>query len=315
MTRGPQAFVALTAIYIRRMTREPMVLRSLLFPGFLTIGTLLATLMTVSIVRAPPVVALPPDYHNPELEASLTGHSVGIVRSDDIMASAESGWARAGTDGDQIYSRGPTIEAALVESVLRKQRGSAWQLDPVIDLPGADFGGRTASRIGRLLGSVFALYGIVLGAGMLARDRDDGTLGVEFTLPIARWIPGAARFAAGSLLLTAFIIPSLLLVDSMFGMIDRVAVATHTIAACNAGLAFGIFGVAQAGARGGFAGPLAAALVGDFALFVLGQFFPSVQEWLPIASINASGSGAVPLLVSIAGGALAVWRFRGMQVG
>lgn len=306
----------LTAVLVRRLLREPMVLRSLAFPVVITAGTLLATLAAATVNRAPPVIAVPVGFSDPTLDAALVPYGLHTVPVADPIATVRTGWARAGTDGVTVYARGPTSEASVVESHLRAQRGSRWQVDADIVRVGVDdevaksFG----RRVGRLVGAVFALYGVVLGAGMIARDRDDGTLGVEFTLALPRQVPGIARFLAGSAVLALFAVPSIAVFDALIGISDERALYRHAIAASAASVGLGLLGMAQAGTKGGFAGPLGFALVAAFGVFLSGRFVPSLAPLLPIASLTTDGSGWEPLVGSLVVGMIAAWRFAKMVV-
>lgn len=311
-----RATVLLTAVLVRRLLREPMVLRSLSFPVVLTAGTLVGTLGAVTFNRAPPLIAVPIGYADTHLAEGLAPIGLHVIEVADPSDTVRTGWARAGTDGTTVYARGPTIEGGIVEALLRDAKGSAWRLDADTTLPGVD---DDAARnfgklVGQLVAAVFALYGVVLGAGMVARDRDDGTLGVEFTLALPRWVPGLARFAAGSIVLAAFAVPSIAVFDALIGISDENTLYRNAIAASAASVALGLLGMAQSGVRGGFAGPLGFALVAAFGAFLSGQFVPSLAPLLPIASLSGDSSGWVPLAGSVGVGLIAAWRMSRMAV-
>lgn len=313
-----RALGLLVASLVQRMLREPMVLRSLLFPIGISAGTLVAVLLGVTVVRAPPVVAFPPGHADPALVEALRWLDLGVVEAEDPAKMAETGWARVGVargdcaaDGRcafTVFTRGPSPDAVRVEQLLRDRGGARWQMVADTRLPGAVAAQAFGARVARMLGGVFALYGVVVGAGLVARDRDEGTLGVEFASPIPRWMPGLARFFAATTVLGVFGGASLAVFHALVGVPGFAAASRHLVAASGASVAIGLLGMAAAGARGGFAAPLGFALTAAFAAFVSGNLVPSLAPFTPIASLYSDGSGYPPLIVALGAGLLAAWR-------
>jgi hypothetical protein len=317
-----KGFLLLTGSLVRRLLREPLVLRSLVFPVLITAGVLLGFLAIVAVVKAPMVVAVPPGFASARLSADLAQYELRVAEFKDPANAVQWGLARAGTDGSTVWTRGPVVEGGLVERVLREQRGSRWRLDAEASRPSA--GGReardTGRRFARMLASIFALYGVVFGAGMIARDRADGSLGVEFTLPSSRMLPGLARFAAAFLVLTAFLVPSLWVLDALVGVPHIAVMCRLGVAAAAASAGIGLATMAQSGVKGGFAGPLGVALIAAFGALVTGRLVPAMAPWMPIGSLWHDGPasqglyGWLPLGVSVLVGLFGAWRVSRMEV-
>lgn len=316
-------FALLTASLIRRLLREPLVLRSLVFPVLITAGVLLGFLGLVAIIKAPMIVAVPPGFPSERLAADLAPYELRVGEFSDPATAVQWGLARAGTDGDTVWTRGPVVEGGLVESVLREERGARWRLDADATRPGA--GGKDAEeqgrRLARMLASIFALYGVVFGAGMIARDRNDGSLGVEFTLPRSRFVPGFARFVASFVVLGSFLVPSIWVLDALVGVPEIGLTCRLGIAAAAASSGIGLATMAQSGVKGGFAGPLGFALIAAFGALVTGRLVPAMAPLMPIGSLWHNGPSAmgldgwVPLAVSVLVGVFGAWRVSRMEVG
>lgn len=316
-------FALLTASLIRRLLREPLVLRSLVFPVLITAGVLLSFLGVVAVVMAPMIVAVPPGYASERLAADLAPYGLRVGEFNEPAAAVRWGLARVSTDGETVWSRGLVREAAVVEQVLREEKGSRWRRDADVSMPAA--GGKDAREQGRLLArmlaSIFALYGVVFGAGMIARDRNDGSLGVEFTLPRSRFVPGFARFAAAFIVLSAFLVPSIWVLHALVGVPELGQMCRLGVAAAAGSAGIGLATMAQSGVKGGFAGPLGIALIAAFSAFITGRMVPALAPLLPIGSLWNNGpaelglDGWVPVAVSVLIGVFGAWRVSRMEVG
>lgn len=316
-------FAWLTASLIRRLLREPLVLRSMVFPVLITAGVLLAFLAVVAVVQAPMIVAVPNGYEAAALTADVAPYQLRVGEFRDPQAAVRWGLARVGTDGHTVWSRGVVREAAVLEQVLRTEKGARWRRDADVSMPEA--GGKDAQeqgrRLARMLASIFALYGVVFGAGMIARDRNDGSLGVEFTLPRSRMLPGFARFTASFIVLGAFLVPSLWVLHALVGVPDLGAMCRLGVAAAAGAAGIGLATMAQSGVKGGFAGPLGFALIAAFGAFVTGRLVPALAPLMPIGSLWDNGppglglDGWVPLGVSVLIGVFGAWRVSRMEVG
>jgi hypothetical protein len=309
MTRIARAWGLLTLALIRRLLRETQVIRAMMFPLILTMGTLVALIGGIAFIRTPPVIAVPTGFHDDELARVLAAQHLALHEVADPREATLLGNARAGTDGHTVFTRGPTPESLLIESVLRARHPEAWQLQPLMALPDANSKPDQVLAVAWVLAGVFALNAVVLGAAIVARDRDEGTLSVEMALPLPRWVHGATRWTASTVVLAAFVAASLASVDAMFGLPAPGATLRNAIAGCAAATAIGLGTVGRAGMKTGFASALSAGLAFAFGLFALGRIVPSIAPLLPLASIPTNGEGWVPLALSLVFGAAAIAWF------
>jgi hypothetical protein len=274
------------------MAREGLVVRSLVFPVALTVLTLFATIGAVILFRPPGIVALRDD---PELVSALAEKRLVPLVVDDPERAVRDGVARVGTDGRTVWMLGEGPEARVTEAILRDRVHARWVPSPNVNLPRGAVARAFGSRLATLMAGVFALYGVVFGAGMVMRDRDDGTLEAERSLPVHAWMHGAARWIAGTLCLAAFLALSLLVFDALVGVDDIGALFRNGAAGAGAATALGLVSVRREGASAGFGGALALGLVLTSALMAAGVLAPGVGRWLPLGSIAAGGSGWAPV--------------------
>ena len=304
----------LTAALLRRMLREPLVVRSLVFPVALTAGTLVLTLLVVAYVRARPVVALPAHLHVVELTQPLEERGFRPRVFDEPLAAVDEGRAWAGTDGTVLALSDAGSKALVLESTVRQHLDAPWRPDPVIKLPEAPQAHRFGKAVAGLLAAVFGLYGVVFGAGMIARDRAGGTLEVEMTLGVPRWVHGAARWMAGSVILVGFLWAGLALFEALLGTGQPVTLAIHGAAGAIGATALGVLAMSRAGPRNNFSGPLAAALSAATGLFGLGYALPDIGRMLPMASVVTGGPPLVPMAVALLLGAVSMALFARAEV-
>lgn len=303
MKRDLHALARLTRSHLQRLMREGIVVRSLAFPVVLTGGTLMLTLAVVAWDRASPVVAV--HEHDRALVPALQAIATRPVVVDDPVAAFDDGDAWAAIAGDDLYLSVTGRKALAVEGVLRDARGAAWRPDPEVPLPAAPAAAAFGKRVAALISGVYALYGVVFGAGIVARDREGGTLEVEATLGVRRWVHGTSRWIAASAVLVVFVATGLAGVDALLGTGGLGPAITNGAAAILGATALGTAAMGAAGPRSRFSGPLSAALIVATALFGLGYAVPAVGQWLPMASLAASGDGIAPLLVGLLFGAAA----------
>jgi hypothetical protein len=163
-----------------------------------------------------------------------------------------------------------------------------------------------------LLCAIYALYGVVFGAGSVARDRTDGTFEAELAMAVPRWMHGAARWIAGSLVLGAFLTLSVLVYDGLAGVGEAGPILRHGLAATTGTTAVGLLSVGRASLRGGFGATLAIGLTTMTFLFGIAFVIPGAAPYVPIASVASDGNGWIPLALSGMLGALSVvvftWR-------
>lgn len=306
MSRWPTWLAWLTASHLQRLLREGMIRRALAFPVVLVGLTLALTLLVVGVLRGPSIVAtdhpLPPAQARALLDEGFVVRQLddprqAIVRREAVLALSRDVWWTAG--GRQ---------AIHAESVLRRARGAPWWPAPP-PLPDAAFGRQQGRLIALLILAIYTLYGVVFGAAMVARDRDQGTLEVELALPMPASLHGLSRWIAASAILSGWMVLGVALVAAWIGADDAPALVRIGLAAAFGAVALGLAAVGRAGLKTGFAVSLAGGLSAATALFGLGYGVPSVGRWLPIASLIAGGDGWSPLVGAAALGAVAVLVF------
>jgi len=291
---------------IRRLLREGLVLRSLVWPASLTIGTLLLTLAFAGTVTRSTEVAVSSDVPADVVDA-IVDLGWSPISSNNPWRSVHDGDAWAGTDGSTLWYVVPGPAVLEIEALLRPR--SAWIPVPEDRLPGLDEALPQGSLFSRLLAILYTLYGVIFGLGMVARDRDDGTLDAELSLPLPHWLPGAARWIAATVVLSLFFSLCVVLFHALVGVEHPWALVRHGAAAAGSATAIGLLAVGTAGTRQGFSGPLAAGLTAATAAIALGFAAPSVGMFLPLASVFAGGSGWIPVLLTLALGAAATAGF------
>ncbi|MFK7928197.1 MAG: ABC transporter permease subunit [Myxococcota bacterium] len=299
--------IALLGAHLKRLLRENMARRALGFPVVLTTLTLLATLAVVSIGRGRPIVSVHPDTPA-SLQAAVESSGLQTLTDANPHERVQERGAVLGIHGTQLWSVGGR-DALIAEAHARRTLGSTWTPKPP-PLPGPDQSQQQGMTIATLLLAIYALYGVVFGAGMIARDRDDATLEVELTLALPRWIHGATRWLAATLVVGLWIGLAVAFTAVLMGLPDPWATARHGLGAAAAAVALGLASVGRAGLRSGFAASLAAGLSVTTGLLGLGYALPAVGAWLPLGSLAAqSGTGWPPLLGSLVIAALSIGVF------
>lgn len=307
-----RAVALLTGSLVRRFLREGLILRSLAFPLGLTAGTLVVTLLVVALVRPQRVVAVPPQI-SPTLVESIEAHGFDTRVEPDLKEAVLDGRVWSATDGTTVWHTYPDSQTALLEAVVREEIGAAWRPELRLVLPQVGQAGPIGELIVHILGALFALYGVVFGVGTVARDRDDGSLEAELTLPIPRWIPGLARWIAGSLLLGLFYALAALVFTALFGIAEPGALIRNGAAGGATAVAIGLVTVGRAGiARGGFTSALSTGLLLGTLVMGAGLALPGPSAWVPLASMMGDGGGWAPLGLSLlaGGGASLVFGWR-----
>lgn len=310
LVRSVRALVLLTGASLRRMLREGLVLRSMIWPGLVTCITLAATLFIAATLRPGRTVGVSEDA-DPGLVAELVAAQFDVQTVDDPATAVRDGALSLGTDGHALWIYGTPPSALELESILRTRVGASWKPMPM-PLPEAR-GGQAGGDVGcRVLGLLMVLYGLVFGLGGVARDRDDGSLDAELALPVPRWVGGLARWIASTAILTWFYALSVLVFGALMPVSAPWELVRHGMAATGTAVAIGLAVVGGAGLKQGFSGPLALGMTLATGLASVGGVLHT--PWLPIASLFGGGSGwsaiAVSLLVG-AGSALLYGRRTG----
>ncbi|MBW1877735.1 MAG: ABC transporter permease subunit [Deltaproteobacteria bacterium] len=287
--RTLRGLLLLTGALLQRLTREGLVLRSLTFPTGLTVGTLVLTIGVVAWVRWDPLVAITADLEH--LQPALVENGLRTAIVDDPQADVEAERAWAGTNGREIWLSGSGPKALILESMVRQELGADWRPDTDVPKPPLRVAIAMGRRVVMLLGVLFALYGVVFGAGMIARDRDAGILEIELSLPLPRWVVGASRLLAGTLSLSVFLALGILMVDAVIGIPNAWATIRHGIACACGSTCIGMLVIGRAGLKAGFTGPLTTGMSLATGLVAVGLTAPGFARWLPLASFASSASG------------------------
>ncbi|TVQ87099.1 MAG: hypothetical protein EA397_19300 [Deltaproteobacteria bacterium] len=309
MSRWPTWLVLLLGSHLQRLLRESMVRRALGFPVILVGATLLLTLLVVGVFRGPSVLTHDhplPDHEQATLRAegfTLRHHASpreSIASREAVFAVQSARWY---TDGSR--------QAIEAERVVRQSRGASWWPRPA-PLPGIEASVHQGVLMASLILAIYALYGVVFGAGMVARDRDEGNLEAELSLPIPSWLHGASRLLAATLILGTWMALGVSFITALIGTVDPWALGRIGASAALGSVAIGLGSVGRSGLKTGFAATLATGLSMATGLFGLGYALPEVGEWLPLASIIAGGSGWGPMasatLLALLAIGLFTWR-------
>jgi hypothetical protein len=317
ISRTLRALVLLTGSTMRRLLREGLVLRSMVWPGLVICLTLAATLLVTAAVRPGRSVVVA-ETTDPSLVKQLEDAEFVVWTVPDVVAAIKACRPTIGIapsapgEPDQLWVCGTPPSALEVEAILRTRSNAVWR--PVAlrppDPKTRDLHGDVACR---MVGLLFVLYGVVFGLGSVARDRDDGSLEAELALPIPRWVGGAARWVAASAVLATFYSASVLAFAALIPIRELGAVVRHGVSAASVGVAIGLSVVGTAGLKNGFSGPLAVAMTGATALVSIGAAL--TLTWLPIASLLTSGDGwsavGTAILIGVGASALYGWRVGG----
>lgn len=306
-----RALVLLVGASLRRLLREGLVVRSMVWPGLVVIGTLCGTLGVAAVVRPGRDVVLA-ESAPAELAVELRSAGFDVRTVEDPGALVVAGDATLGTDGHTLWVYGTPSGALELEAHLRTwaatTRPVTWRPVP-LPLPEARGGFARGDLVCGVLALLFVLYGLVFGLGSVARDRDDGTLEAELALPIPRWVGAFARWVASSVILAAFYAVSVAAIAAVLPVPGPWDVVRNGIAACGGGVAIGLAVVGTSGLRQGFSGPFAAGMTLATGLAGTGALG---LTWLPIANLFAGGSGWSALAVATAAGLgaahLYAWR-------
>jgi len=303
----PHALALLTWAMIRRLAREGLVLRSLVFPTVLVVGTLLATIGIAAWVRWEPTVALAPEIA--DIAPALREHGLRPVVVDDPEAAVKDQTAWAGVWDRKVLLTGSGPKALMLESIVRQRAGAAWR--PDVDVPKPPIGVALAMghRVVVLLAALFSLYGVVFGIGMVARDRDAGTLEIDLSLPVPRWVHGATRLITGTLALSLFLSLGIFMVEAVIGVSNGWALVRHGVATAAGATSIGLLSVGRGGLENGFTGPLTLGMTLATGLLGLGFGQAPFAAWVPLASIATSASGWEALAGAAVLAVPTVWIF------
>jgi hypothetical protein len=308
-----RATLLLAADGTRRLLREGVVLRSLVFPALLVAGAIVATVVGVTLLRPPQVVVVAPAVDGAELRAAVESQGWRYQVDADPRARVEDGTASVATDGATLWRERGSTRDLTAEGLLRRHFGAGWTIDTAERSANERMTRRGADNLLRFLGALFAMYGVVFGAGSVARDRDEGTLDAELATALPTWVHGASRWISGSFVLTAFYVLSVALLHAVIGTTHPMYLIEHGAAACMGAVAIGLSVVGRAGIEQGFMAPLSMGLFLVASLLSLGLGVQGWDAWIPVSSLlrqGVDGLGALAhaALWGAAAVALFTWR-------
>jgi hypothetical protein len=317
MNAWVRAVPVLTAALLVRLVREGFLLRALVWPGLLSAVSLVGTALLVGVMRGAPVVAIADPSLAPLLEQG--GFEPRVVA--DPRAEFDSG--RVGKaivespKGFQLVTRTADQDLRNVESIARDALGANWRITIEPPPPPADLREPT-KLVAALVAILFTLYGVVLGAAVLYRDRQEGVIEAELSLPLPVWVHAFARLVATCAGLVVAYVTTLALLDGLLGIHQLGPWLLQGSAATITGASLGLGSMAL-GRGDSFSAPLSRALVASMALLLAGNADAPFGPWMPIASLGTllieSTPAGTPLVFAFAFGATAVAMFgrRGFE--
>jgi hypothetical protein len=305
-----RALAGLTVSIVLRLLREGLVVRALAWPGLLTALSMFVSASATIAWRNSPVIYVSEASLVPVLEAAKF---VPRLHPDPRSTLSDGRAERAvWREGDRLVL-GATWGGTLTtkaEAALRDALGERWRIErPPLPRHAAreDLQPITGLLAG-IVGLLFTLYGVVIGAGSLYRDRSSGVLESDLALAIPRWIHAAARLTALSAVLGPALVVSLWMVDALLPIHDLATWMFADVFATLAGGALGVAAMTRANAARGFSGPLSQGITVSMALISLGYVAPGLGRFLPLTCLGALFAGQDPswVLVPIALGASAL---------
>lgn len=298
-----RALAGLTLAVVLRLLREGLVVRALAWPGVLTGLTLFVVAGFIAVQGREWTVVVEDSTCNAELEAA------GLrVRQDENPENwlLDGGALLAVWRENDGWILGHVFESIALQkahSALRDCLHDAWRFEMLeFERAEADLDRAVAAMLG-LLAVLFALYGAVIGAGVLFRDRTSGALEAELALPLPTWMHAAARLLALVAVLVPAAFVSMAIIDALLSAVPIGAWLGAIAAAAITSGALGLTFVAHARMERGFSGALSRTLIVTAGLVALGYSLPAVGAYLPVSSIGAGMVGVTPSPVALLGAA------------
>ena len=303
------ALLVLTTDAFRRLLRQGLVVRSLVFPGAIATFTLFATVLVFTSMQVPGRVALTSAMASEALVARVQAAGFDVDVVDDPAAWVAADRAALGTDGATLWIGAGAAPPLPLEAIIREELDTVWRPHLTTGARKARIQDKNAARpLAVLIGALFSMYGVVFSAGGVARDRSEGTLDAELAMAVPHVVHGMARWLSSTLILTLFYGFSVFLLNAAFGVDGPGAYTLHGGAACGIAAAIGLVVVGRSGLDKGFAGIMAAGLFSWMSLVGLGMTFASVGRYLPGVSlyIEDASPGLPVLFATLAGLAASV---------
>lgn len=288
------AVVGLAKGIILRLFREGLVVRALAWPGLLTALSLFLSAALSTGWKSSNVIVVT----ETELVAPLESGGFQVMVAPDAEAQLRRGATERAVwrEGDRLVlgSNWNNALTAQAEAVLRDVTSERWRLVvPAQSAPvrRTEEQKRTTGLLAGIVVLLFVLYGVVIGAGSLYRDRSSGVMESDLALAVPRWVHSVARLAALSLVLMGALVVSLLIVDTLLAIHELGAWLFDGLVAVVAAGGLGMALMGRADDSKGFSGPLSQALTLSMALISLGYWRADLGCHLPLVSLGSAFAG------------------------
>lgn len=295
----------LTLSIVRRVVRDATLLRSLVFPLAIIIGTLVITVSGAAAWRESADVALTAELlEDPAMSALIRRKDWPARAVANPEAEVRDGRSWVGSDGATLWVVGVPTDALEVEAALRARVGASWRPVAMARPEQRHAIQAAGDRVARAMGLLFTLYGCVFGAAALVRDREEGTLDAERALPVPARVIAWARWLGSTLAIGGFAVLGITLVNAVLGLEDVVPQALRVLSAAGGAAAIGMAAAIFTDHRSGLSAPLAWSMSLVTTLLLGAAVAPELASWVPVAALLAPGDGVAPLLASFAMAAL-----------
>jgi hypothetical protein len=289
-----RALLGLALSVVLRLMREGLVVRALLWPGFLTALSVFISASFTMVWKGGYYIYVSEPALVAPLEAE--GFEVTVIPDPESVMLSRLSERAVWREGDHLVLGMSLVESSRsrAESVLRNFTGERWR----VELPPEK--ARTQSTdelrpitgmVAGIVGLLFTLYGVVIGTGALYRDRSSGVLESDLALPVPRWIHAAARLLALGVVLGPALVVSLLVVDSLLALHNVEMWMADGFLAAFTGGTMGVALMARADAKRGFSAALSQALMLSMGLISLGFVLPQWGCLLPVLSLGSAFAG------------------------
>lgn len=284
-----------------RFMREGFVVRALVWPGLLCSLSLVITAGAYAFFGTTPTIYVTDASWTERLEAD--SFDVRVVEDPETLLRDGEAVRAIWRDGETIvlgHALGGRA-TLIAESIVRELADSPWRIEvPELEARPEDVDTQAGMMAG-IIGLLYTLYGVVMGAGSLYNDRSSGFVESELAFARPRWMPAASRVIALSGILVPGLAATLLLISALLP-IDRVGTwIMHGGAAAATGGSLGLLLVSRGSIDKGFSAPLTRALMAAMALLGIGWMQPGWAYTLPICSLGAFMAGANPHGIAIVG--------------